>query len=439
VARAQEAHEAIRPTSVFRAPQAIRSFLTGPQARLYELIWRRFLASQMKPALYDTMTVDITAAVAYLFRAAGSTLIFPGYTVIYSEGQDEEKEPPEQALPPLSVGEVVDLVRLLPEQHFTKPLPRYTEPTLIKALETNGVGRPSTYASMVGIIQDRGYVIKSERILAPTPLGMIVCDTLVATFSDIMDVGYTATMEGRLDEVAAGRVGYVAMLQEFYRVFRPELESAGQLMPQAVARALWAGLPDELRQRTCPRCGRPLEVRVSDVGRFMGCAGYPECGYILDLTDPQSPKEPVDEFAEGEVCERCGGRMKVIARGRNKFLGCENYPDCRNTRPILSDRIKELAAKTPCPQCGLVPMEARKGRYGEYLRCSRCEVNYSLRKLGLSGGGKKELADIDCPECGHRPLEKLVGRYGPYYRCPACETNFSEKKMAARLRGAQTT
>ncbi len=438
VRRAQEAHEAIRPTSVFRAPKAMQSFLSKQQARLYELIWRRFLASQMKPAVFDTVSVDITAGEDYLFRATGATLVFPGYTVVYPERPDEKKEQAAQALAALSVGEEVDLVELIPEQHFTAPPPRYSEPTLIKALEGNGVGRPSTYASIVGVIQDRGYVVKERRALAPTILGMIVCDALVATFSDIMDLGYTAAMEKRLDEVAVGETSYADMLAGFYAGFRPQVESASEHMPGAVAVALWAGLPDALRERTCPRCGRPLEVRVSDVGRFMGCTGYPDCRYILDLADPQAPKEHVDQFAEGEICELCGGRMKVITRRGDKFLGCENYPDCKNTRSILSERIVQLATETPCPKCGLVPMEPRKGRYGEYLRCPRCEVNYSLRKLGLAGKGKKELVDVDCPECGHTPMEKRVGRYGPYYRCPACKTNFSEKKMAARLRDVQT-
>lgn len=248
------------------------------------------------------------------------------------------------------------------------------------------------------------------------------------TFPDIMDLGYTAGMEERLDKVALGEIKYVAMLSEFYEGFRPELEEARKLMPGAVEQALWADLPDELRQRTCPRCGQPLQVRISDAGRFMGCTGYPECRYVLDLTDPEEPVEPADEYAEGESCELCGGRMKVIARGRNRFLGCENYPECKNTRPILSERIKQLAADTACPKCNLRPLEPRKGPYGEYLRCPQCEVNYSLRKLGLADAAL-ETVDIACPECGETPLEKRVGRYGPYYRCPACQTNFSEKKM----------
>ncbi|HHX65683.1 MAG TPA: hypothetical protein GX702_12430, partial [Chloroflexi bacterium] len=203
-------------------------------------------------------------------------------------------------------------------------------------------------------------------------------------------------------------------------------------------------LPDDLQARNCPECGRPLEVRVSDAGRFLGCTGYPECRYVLDLSDPKKPTEPQDQFAEGEQCELCGGRMKIISRGRSRFLGCENYPTCKNTRPILSDEIKRLAAETPCPQCGQAPMEPKKGRYGEYLYCPRCEVNHSLRKLGLAGGGKgqggastaPEIVEVECPECGKSPMERRQGRYGPYYRCPACKKNTSEKKMNAVLAGS---
>jgi DNA topoisomerase-1 len=448
-ALAQEAHEAIRPTSVLRTPQSMRQYLDEQQARLYELVWQRFLASQMKPALYATMTVDILAAHDYLFRATGAKLIFPGYLAVYIEGVDDAEEEQARPLPPLTEGEMLDLLKLLPEQHFTEPPPRYTEPTLIKALESNGVGRPSTYASIVTLIQDRGYVIKIEdRRLQPTALGMVVCDTLVATFTDIMDVHYTAAMEGRLDHIAEGQLSYVGMLSDFYDDFRPKLESAKGAMPQAIENALWAGVSDELRQRPCPQCGRPLQARLSAAGRFLGCTGYPDCRYVLDLGAVGNSQQPVVEYAEGEVCELCGGRMKVITRGRNKFLGCENYPRCKNTRSILSDRIKQVAAETPCPQCQ-GPLEPKKGRYGEYLRCPRCQVNHSLSSLGLGKGkgrgqrstssappAPRETVNVACPQCGHPSLEKRSGRFGPYYRCAQCKTNISAKKFAA-LPGAE--
>ncbi|MHB1295961.1 MAG: type I DNA topoisomerase [Anaerolineae bacterium] len=446
VALAQEAHEAIRPTSVQRLPEQVRAHLSPQQARLYELIWQRFVASQMNPARYATLTVDITAGTDYLFRATGSTLLFAGYLAVYTEGTDDEEEERAQALPPLAEGETLDLRKLLPEQHFTQPPPRYTEPTLIKALEANGVGRPSTYASIVTIIQDRNYVAKAAGRLAPTALGMVVCDALTATFSEIVDVGYTAGMEQRLDEVAAGSLSYTHMLDDFYSGFRPALDRAAETMPGAIREALWAGLPSESRERTCPECGKPLQVRVSDAGRFLGCTGYPACRYVLDLTRPDSPQKPQDQFAEGETCELCGGRMKIITHGRSTFLGCENYPKCKNTRPILSERIKELAAQTACPQCGQRPLEPKKGRYGEYLRCPRCAVNHSLSKLGSAqgrGGAKEaktpaappEQVDVACPQCGKRPMERRAGRWGPYYRCPACKANVSEKKMALSLEG----
>jgi DNA topoisomerase-1 len=430
-ALAQEAHEAIRPTSVQREPDAIRPLLTQEQYRLYDLIWRRFLASQMQPAVYNTLSVEVTAAKRFLFRASGQRLVFPGYLAVYVEGQDEAEEE-EGLLPALRQGEVVDLLKLLPEQHFTEPPPRYTEPTLVKELEARGVGRPSTYASIISVIQDRGYVERDRGRLFPTDLGMIVCDALVETFADIMDVGYTAEMEDRLDEVAAGRLGYVGMLEGFYDGFSQSLQAAKGSMPEAVSRAMWAGLGEELRGRACPECGKPLQVRISDAGRFMGCTGYPECTFVLDLADPAKPQVREDEFAPGETCEKCGGRMKIISRGRGQFLGCEYYPSCKNTRPILSDKIKALAAETACPACGAKPLTPKRGRYGEYLHCEQCGKNHSLRALAR-GGAATETVDVACPECGARPLEKRAGRWGPYYHCPACKKNLSAKKMAAAL------
>ncbi|MEA3406903.1 MAG: type I DNA topoisomerase [Chloroflexota bacterium] len=425
---AQEAHEAIRPTSVFRTPKTVRKHLNRSQARLYELIWRRFLASQMQPALYATMSVDIVAAKDYLFRATGRRLIFPGFLAVYKEGKSEKDS---QFLPPLEKGEVVDLHKLLPEQHFTQPPPRYSESTLIKALKGKGVGRPSTYASIISVIQRRRYVTKEDGRLKPTDLGITVCDALVAAFSNIMEVEYTARMEEQLDHVAEGKVGYEAMLSAFYGDLEPKLGAAPDIMDEAIQRSLKANLPESLRNRNCPLCGKPLVVRVSKMGRFLGCTGYPECRYTLDISDPENPQETEDEFVEGERCPKCGGRMKIVHYGNRTFLGCENYPKCKYTRPILSERIKNLAAETACPKCGRKPMEPRKGRYGEYLYCPDCEENFSLRKLGLD---KVEKVDIPCPKCGHSPLEKRTGRYGPYYHCPACKANTSEKEMA-RIRG----
>ena len=443
VASAQEAHEAIHPTSIFRTPQAMRPHLDKRQHRLYELIWQRFVASQMSPARYATMTVDIIAAQDYFFRATGRKLLFPGFLAVYAADDGAAPAPEDEQedglLPEMKEGELLDLLKLLPEQHFTQPPPRYSEPTLINALETNGVGRPSTYASIVGVIQDRGYVLKEKRYLRPTALGFVVCDTLVGTFADIMDIGYTAGMETRLDQVAAGDLGYVEMLDRFYEGFEPQVQAAKDGMSQAVEKALLADLPAELSSRICPKCGKLLQVRLSRAGRFLGCTGYPDCRYTLDLSNPDKPVEQKDEFAQGETCDKCGGRMKIIRRGRSAFLGCENYPECKNTRPILSEHIKQLAQETACPDCGYKPLQPMKGRYGEYLRCPECAKNWSLAKLGHRGKGKTaappEEVDLACPNCGHRPIEKRAGRYGPYYRCPSCQKNISEKKMQAHQGG----
>ena len=435
-ALAQEAHEAIRPTSVYRTPEALRAVLDPRQARLYELIWQRFVASQMVPAVYETVRADISAGKDYMFRATGQRLTFAGYLVVYREEDEEEEEA--HVLPHLDQGEIVDLLELFPEQHFTQPPPRYSEATLIKELEANGVGRPSTYATIVGVIQDRQYVLKAKNQLTPTELGMVVCDTLVAAFSDIVDVAYTAQMEAQLDEVAAGKLGYDRMLGGFYGPFSRELAGARGIMADALERSLKADLRVPAEDQVCPQCGRPLVVKLSKAGRFLGCSGYPECRFTQDLDESGRPREASEEYAEGETCELCGGRMKIIARGRSRFLGCEHYPQCKHTRPILSDRIKQLAQETACPACGLKPLAPRSGRYGEYLHCPDCSQNYSLRKLGLASGRQKgsspnpqpvEMAELSCPHCGHSPVEQRVGRYGPYYRCPACGKNTSASKM----------
>lgn len=432
-ALAQEAHEAIRPTSALRAPEDMRRHLDERQAALYQLIWQRFVASQMAPAVFDTIRVDITAAKDYLFRATGQRLVFAGYLAAYRDEEDEEGEK-QAMLPLMTVGEGLDLLGLYPEQHFTEPPPRYTEATLIKELEANGVGRPSTYASIIGVIQERDYVIKQSGRLSPTALGMVVCDTLVETFTDIVDVGYTALMETQLDQVAMGDLTYQGMLEGFYGPFQQELTRAQEIMPQAVERAMAASVSPEAQGQACPQCGKPLKLRLSRAGRFYGCTGYPKCRYTLDLDDQGRPKETQAVYAQGETCDKCGSRMAIVTRGRAQFLGCERYPECENTRPILSDRIKQLAIETACPACSHKPLVPKKGRYGEYLQCPACAKNHSLAKLGAKAG-KGEAAtttvDIACPQCGAKPLEQRQGRYGPYYRCPACNKNTSEKKLAA--------
>lgn len=348
---AQEAHEAIRPTSVFREPDAIKEQLTRDQYRLYQLIWQRFVASQMPPALYDTMTVEVEAGPAdgerpYLFRATGSTLRFPGFLIVYEEAKEEDvqEEEPVQQIPPLTVGEMLDLVRLIPEQHFTQPPPRYTEATLIRALEEYGIGRPSTYAPIMATIQQRGYVRREGRRLVPTETGFLVNDLLVEHFPEVMDYGFTAQMEEQLDEIAAGRREWVPVLREFYRPFALQVAQADRRIEKVELESAQVG-------RNCPECGAPLIVRWGRYGKFIGCSRFPECRY----TEPWQEKV-------GVTCPQCGGDLveKRTRKGRTGY-GCINYPSCNFW-------VWQRPLPTPCPSCGGLMTEARKG----VARCIAC-------------------------------------------------------------------
>ncbi len=357
---AQEAHEAIRPTSVFREPKSLKDRLSPEQYRLYDLIWRRFVASQMSPAIYDTMRVEIEAGPPgkpkppYLFRASGSKLRFPGFLAVYEESTDEpaEKEHEGTMPPPLEKGDPLLLVRLLPEQHFTKPPARYTEASLVKALEEYGIGRPSTYAPIIATIQNRGYVRKEGRTLYPTETGILVNDLLTRHFPDIVDTGFTAQMEEKLDLIAAGKLEWVPMLREFYAGFEKELREAEEKMP--VMRV------EEKLGRDCPECGSPLIVRWGRYGKFIGCSAYPKCRYTEPWLEKIGVKCPLDG---GDIVE------KRTRKGRI-FYGCSNYPKCDFTswkRPIPQ----------PCPECGgLLVMKNR-----QTAQCLSCNAQIPLSEL----------------------------------------------------------
>ncbi|MCX8067175.1 MAG: type I DNA topoisomerase [Anaerolineae bacterium] len=359
---AQEAHEAIRPTSVFREPDAIKDQLTRDQYRLYQLIWQRFVASQMPPALYDTVAVDIEAGPAdgekpYLFRATGSTLRFPGFLIVYEEAKDEDvqEEEPIQQIPPLQVGEVLDLVRLIPEQHFTQPPPRYTEATLVRALEEYGIGRPSTYAPILATIQQRGYVRREGRRLVPTELGFLVNDLLVEHFPEVMDYEFTAQMEEQLDEIAAGRREWVPVVREFYLPFARQLEEAERRIEKVEVESTEVG-------RNCPECGAPLTVRWGRYGKFIGCSRFPECRY----TEPWQEKV-------GATCPQCGGDLveKRTRKGRVGY-GCVNYPTCNFW-------VWQRPLPFPCPACDGLMVEARRG----VARCVSCGEEVVLEEADV--------------------------------------------------------
>ena len=351
---AQEAHEAVRPTSIERTPDALKGQLTQDQARLYRLIWQRMLASQMESAVYDSVTVDVAAGPTsskrpYLLRATGSTVKFKGFTVVYTEGNDEgdDEQDREKPLPPLVAGESLRRGDVKPEQHFTQPPPRYTDATLVKALEENGVGRPSTYAPTLATIQDRGYVERSGRQLRPTELGKLVTDLLAEHFPDVVDVGFTAEMEEKLDEIANDGAPWVGILSAFYGPFEETLRQADRHMPEV-------SIEPEPAGEVCDKCGQPMVIKLGRFGKFIACSNYPTCRNTKSFLVKTGARCP--NCGEGELVE------KRTRRGR-LFYSCSQYPACDFAswqRPL----------PTPCPKCGGLLVEAGRNE----AKCNQCGV-----------------------------------------------------------------
>lgn len=364
---AQEAHEAVRPTSVLRTPARVKKYLSKDQFRLYELIWLRFVASQMSPAIYDTVSVDIMAGdrqVApekrpYLFRAAGSTLRFAGFLALYEETEPADRPDDDDNKVPsdLTENEIVDLLRLLPEQHFTQPPPRFSEATLVKELEENGIGRPSTYASIISTIQSRGYVDVEDKRLVPTEIGELVTDLLVEHFPDVMSVDFTARLEDELDEIAEGKP-WLPVMDSFYGSFSKHLERADN----AIDKVDVAAKEPEPVGRDCPTCGNPLVYRESRYGRFIGCSDFPNCRYTEQIITKIGVKCPNDGGDLIEKRTRKGGRL---------FYGCSNYPECEWVswkKPL----------PTPCKVCGGLLIQANK----RMAECTQCGERQPLREQG---------------------------------------------------------
>ena len=344
---AQEAHEAVRPTSIARTPEQVQPYLSRDHQRLYDLIWRRMLASQMADALSDATTVEVEArghsGTEYLFRATGSVLRFPGFRALYLEGRDDEEEEQEGALPELHRGEPLECLRLEGKQHFTQPPPRYTEATLVKALEEKGIGRPSTYAPIISTVQERGYVEKEGGRLRPTALGRAVTDFLLQHFPEVMDYDFTARMEEGLDEIARGERRWVPMLKAFYGPFRRTLQGALQAQRVRV---------EERTDETCEKCGSPMVIKTGRFGRFLACSAFPRCRNTRPLLK-----------RTGAECPECGGAL-VERRGKQRgrlFYGCSNYPTCSFT--VVSRPLPQ-----PCPECAGLLVVAGRGQ----ARCTQC-------------------------------------------------------------------
>ena len=438
---AQDAHEAIRPTSAEYEPASVQKHLDRDMFRLYELIWNRFIACQMVPAVFDQTTADIEArssapdlpkhpaeraaalrlassqSRSFLFRATGQTLKFPGYLAVYGavvpeepeagaekmEGDDEEKGDVSRQLPPLEEGQRLELVQLIPEQHFTQPPPRFTEASLVKELEEKGIGRPSTYAAILSTIQDKEYVEKKENRFFPTDLGKIVNELLVDAFPKILDVEFTAHMEDELDEVEEGKMEWVKVLDEFYGPFKKSLSAAEKTMRDAKREEQ----PTDL---TCEKCGSPMVIKWGRMGRFLACSGYPDCKNTKDFIEKAGKIEVVEDLPTEENCPTCGKPM-VNKRGRfGRFLACSDYPNCKTTRPIT---LKDVV----CPEDG-GGLAERRTRFGKsFYGC----VNYPNCKFAA---WDKPIPG-PCPQCG-KPylLSKYSKREGPYIACPDKECGY---------------
>ncbi len=402
---AQDAHEAVRPTSMAYAPEAVEKYLAEDEMKLYRLVWNRFVASQMMPALFDQTTIDVTArgkdAVEYTFRATGSVPRFDGYLKVYQEGKDqadEEDEELKHRLPAVTEGELLRFKTIKPEQHFTEPPPRYNEATLVKRLESDGVGRPSTYASILSTIQEREYVKKEGGRFTPTELGIIVTGLLLESFDDIFEVKYTARMEEELDEIEEGKLDWRVAMAEFYERFDKDLKHAEEHMTD-IKRM------EEPTGEMCGKCGKPLVLKWGKHGKFIACTGYPECTYTRE---PDNTDVEVAEQGEEEYCENCG-RPMVLKKGRfGTFLACSGYPDCKTTKQIGGAQKKDQPLDEKCPQCQS-NLVLKFGRFGEFTACS----NYPTCKYV-----KQKTIGVKCPECSEGEIIERRSKKGKtFYGC----------------------
>ena len=415
---AQEAHEAIRPTDPTRTPDDVKRFLDKDGQRLYELIWLRFMAGQMKPAIYDTTTIDFELPGSddrtYLFRATGSVMKFDGFTRLYREAREEGDHrtlDDLEALPSLEADETAELKGIEPNQHFTQPPPRYTEASLVKELEKQGIGRPSTYAQIISTIRDRKYVTMDRKRFTTTPLGETVAQVLIRIFPDLFDVGFTSEMEEELDRIEEGELDWRAVLEDFYGPFQEQLEK-GEESSEEIIRSLM-----ELQDEECPECGSHLAVRWNRYGRFVGCTSYPDCTYTRSLDDEDRP-EPEET---GEACPECGGMLLQRTGRYGPFIGCENHPDCKFTKPVTVPGLT-------CPKCGEGEIAEKRTRKGKpFWGCTRYpECEWSVWD---------EPVPIECPTCGDADflLKKSTKKRGEFYKCLECKSEMSPETIEAEV------
>jgi len=417
---AQDAHEAIRPTSIARTPEEAAPFLTADQLKLYTLIWQRFVACQMSPAIYDTLSVLLTAGARYQLRASGSQLKFAGFTAIY-DGPEGKKEK-DVVLPEMAAGDVLDTMNVLPQQHFTEPPPRYNEASLVKTLEEKGIGRPSTYAPIIETILARGYVIRMDKQFHPTELGFVVVDMLEEYFKNIVDVKFTANMETELDEIADGKLTKNRLLEDFYGPFEKTLEKADEAIGHVE-------MPVEVSDVPCELCGRMMVVKQGRYGKFLACPGFPEC---------RNTKPILKET--GAKCPKCGGSIVERRTRRGRFFyGCRNYPAC--------DFVTwDQPQADPCPKCGALVLKHhfKNGRALTYCYNDSCEtrvdhpINRELERLRRRAE-KAESGDpaTDKAKTAANKTKKAAGKERTAARAAGKKT--TAKKAAAKKTPAKKT
>jgi DNA topoisomerase I len=410
---AQEAHEAIRPTHVEYAPEQIKAHLTPEQRKLYELIWKRAVASQMIHATIDTVAVDLSAQGAsdHCFRANGSVIVHPGFMAVYLESQDESKAKSDEEarmLPALKVGDMVDLLEISADQHFTEPPPRYSEASLVKALEERDIGRPSTYVPIISTLQNREYVILDQKRFKPTDVGRVVNKFLTRYFMQYVDYGFTAALEDKLDQISRGELEWVPLLKDFWMPFKTLVETTEETVQRK-------DVTQEALDENCPKCGKPLSIRLGKRGRFIGCSGYPDCDYTRNMEgEVTTASEP--EVVEGRLCPDCGHALHVKLGRYGKFIGCSHYPKCKHMEPLE----KPADTGIECPECHKGTLLKRKSRYGKifyscatYPTCSYAVWNEPIAQ--------------PCPRCAWPVMTiKTTKRRGMEKVCPRKECAYAE-------------
>ena len=405
-AGAQDAHEAIRPSDPSILPDAVKGKLSNDQFKLYKLIWERFMASQMKNAELDTVSVDIAAG-KYLFRASGYTVKFPGFMVLYDTVRDNEEEDDKPLeLPPLTVGEPLKAEEILPAQHFTQPPPRFTEGSLVKMLEEKGVGRPSTFTSTITTIIARGYVRRNGKLLEPTELGRLTTKLMKDSFPEIIDYGFTAKMEDDLDKIENGQAEYLSVLRDFYTDFEKELKEADEKLDK-----LEYVKPVEVTDIICDKCGANMVIREGRYGKFAACPNFPKCRNTRRLNDDASAAEGAEEVLADEKCPVCGSDMILKKGAYGSFYACRNYPDCKTTKPYYKD------TGVACPQCGKRILVKQSRSRKTFYSCE----DYPNCKFSVWDVPQQ----MKCPRCGGLVLKK---KNKEHYYCYNEACGWSETK-----------